>query len=113
MSFFPFTFMKLCMKTNALALTACRGDSTGNLSHFSSPVPEPACLSAISAISAWKSVCLHQHKVPEAQRDMMKLGIEQSKVGWSAMTDKTALAAQCKTALEQAKTSFGAMVCTF
>ena len=52
-------------------------------------------------------------KVPEAQRDMMKQGIEQSKAGWSAVTDKAALAAQCKTAMDQAKTSFGAMGCTF
>lgn len=52
-------------------------------------------------------------KVPEAQREAMKQGIEQSKTGWSSITDKTALAAQCKTAMEQAKTSFGAMGCTF
>lgn len=52
-------------------------------------------------------------KVPEAQRDMMKQGIDQSKASWSSVTDKTALAAQCKTAMEQAKTSFGAMGCTF
>lgn len=52
-------------------------------------------------------------KVPEAQRDMMKQSIDQSKAGWSSVTDKTALAAQCKTAMEQAKTSFGAMGCTF
>ena len=52
-------------------------------------------------------------KVPEAQRDMMKQGIDQSKASWSTVTDKTALAAQCKTAMEQAKTSFGAMGCTF
>ncbi len=52
-------------------------------------------------------------KVPEAQRDMMKQGIQQSKAGWAAATDKAALAAQCKTAMDQAKTSFGAMGCTF
>ena len=52
-------------------------------------------------------------KVPEAQRDMMKQAIEQSKTSWSAVTDKTALAAQCKTAMEQAKASYGAMGCTF
>ena len=52
-------------------------------------------------------------KVPEAQRDMMKQGIEQSKSAWNGIADKTALAAQCKTAMEQAKTSFGAMGCTF
>ncbi|HET6783134.1 MAG TPA: hypothetical protein VFH12_04795 [Pseudoxanthomonas sp.] len=52
-------------------------------------------------------------KVPEAQREAMKQGIDQSKASWSAVTDKTALAAQCKTAMEQAKTSFGAMGCTF
>ncbi|MBL8256396.1 MAG: hypothetical protein JNJ62_07330 [Pseudoxanthomonas mexicana] len=52
-------------------------------------------------------------KVPEAQREMMKQGIEQSKTGWSALTDKTALAAQCKTAMDQAKTAYAAMGCTF
>lgn len=52
-------------------------------------------------------------KVPEAQRDAMKQGIEQSKAAWSSVTDKDALAAQCKTAMEQAKTSFGPMGCTF
>jgi hypothetical protein len=52
-------------------------------------------------------------KVPEAQRDMMKQAIEQSKTSWSAVTDKTALAAQCKTAMDQAKASYGAMGCTF
>ncbi len=52
-------------------------------------------------------------KVPEAQRDMMKQGIEQSKNAWKGISDKSALAAQCKTAMDQAKTSFGAMGCTF
>ena len=52
-------------------------------------------------------------KVPEAQRAAMKQGIEQTQSGWSTVTDKTALATQCKTAMEQAKTSFGAMGCTF
>ena len=52
-------------------------------------------------------------KVPEAQRDMMKQGIEQSTSSWAAVTDKAALAAQCKTAMDQAKASFGAMGCTF
>lgn len=51
--------------------------------------------------------------MPEAQREMMKQGIEQSKAGWSALTDKTALAAQCKTAMDQAKTAYAAMGCTF
>ena len=52
-------------------------------------------------------------KVQEAQREMMKQGIEQSKAGWSALTDKTALAAQCKTAMDQARTAYAAMGCTF
>ena len=52
-------------------------------------------------------------KVPEAQREMMKQGIEQSKAGWAALTDKTALAAQCKTAMDQAKTTYAAMGCSF
>ena len=52
-------------------------------------------------------------KVPEAQRAAMKQSIEQTQSGWSTVTDKTALATQCKSAMEQAKTSFGAMGCTF
>ena len=52
-------------------------------------------------------------KVPEAQREMMKQGIEQSKAGWAALTDKTALAAQCKTEMDQAKTAYAAMGCSF
>ncbi|WP_313927469.1 hypothetical protein [Pseudoxanthomonas sp.] len=52
-------------------------------------------------------------KVPEAQREMMKQGIEQSKAGWAELTDKTALAAQCKTAMDQAKTAYAAMGCSF
>lgn len=52
-------------------------------------------------------------KVPEAQREMMKQGIEQSKAGWAALTDKTALAAQCTTAMDQAKTAYSAMGCSF
>jgi len=52
------------------------------------------------------------NKVPEAQRDMMKKGIEQSRNAWNGVTDKAELANQCRTALEQAKTTFGAMGCT-
>jgi len=52
-------------------------------------------------------------KVPEAQRDFMKQGIERSKASWSTLTDKTALAAQCKTAMDQARTAYAAMGCTF
>jgi len=52
-------------------------------------------------------------KVPEAQRDMMKQGIEQSKASWAAVTDKAALAAQCKTAMDQAKSAYSAMGCSF
>lgn len=52
-------------------------------------------------------------KVPEDQRDMMKQGIEQSKSSWATVTDKANLAAQCNSAMEQAKGSFGAMGCAF
>lgn len=52
-------------------------------------------------------------KVPEAQRDLMKRGIEQSKANWAAVTDKTALAAQCKTAMDQARTAYAGMDCSF
>ncbi len=52
-------------------------------------------------------------RVPEAQRDMVNRGIEESKASWSAVTDKTALAAQCKTAMEQARNAYAAMGCAF
>ena len=52
-------------------------------------------------------------KVPEAQRKMMEDGIAQSKSAWAGVSDKSALAAQCKAATDQAKASFGAMGCTF
>ena len=32
---------------------------------------------------------------------------------WGRVTDKTALAAQCKTAMDQAKTAYAAMGCSF
>jgi len=51
-------------------------------------------------------------KVPEAQRDMIKQSIEQSRNAWNGVTDKAELANQCKTAMEQAKTMYGAMGCT-
>ncbi|MGL5838842.1 MAG: hypothetical protein ACRCY3_10120 [Sphingorhabdus sp.] len=54
-----------------------------------------------------------EDKIPAAQRDMFKKQIEDSKASWAAVTDKAALANTCKQAMEQAKTSFGAMGCTF
>lgn len=52
-------------------------------------------------------------KVPEAQRKMIEDGIKQSKASWAAVPDKTQLAATCKQAMDQAKTQFGAMGCSF
>lgn len=52
-------------------------------------------------------------KVPEDQRDMMKQSIEQTKTAWNGFADKAALAEQCKITMEQAKSTFGAMGCTF
>ena len=88
------------------------------------PAVDPSAVPAADTVTAGTGVpecdtylekvyaCISD-KVPEAQRDMMKQGIDQSKASWASVTDKTALAAQCKTAMEQAKTSFGAMGCTF
>lgn len=52
------------------------------------------------------------NKIPVAQRDMIKNGIEQSRASWAAVTDKAALAAQCKTAMDEARTSLAAFGCT-
>jgi hypothetical protein len=54
-----------------------------------------------------------EDKVPEAQRAMMKKGIEDSKASWAAVPDKAALAGQCKAAMDQAKASYAAMGCSF
>jgi hypothetical protein len=54
-----------------------------------------------------------EDKIPEAQRAMIKKSIDDSKAQWAAVPDKAALATQCKTAMDQAKQSFGAMGCTF
>jgi hypothetical protein len=60
-----------------------------------------------------KAMACFEDKIPEAQRAMMKDGLEKSKQGWAASTDKTALAAQCKQMTEQAKASYAAMGCSF
>lgn len=52
-------------------------------------------------------------KIPEAQREVVKQGIEASKAGWAAVTDKAALANTCKMAMDQAKTAYTAMGCSF
>jgi hypothetical protein len=67
----------------------------------------PECDAYLTKVMA----CI-KDKVPEAQRKMMEDGIAQSKASWAAVTDKTALAAQCKAASEQAKATYGAMGCT-
>jgi hypothetical protein len=54
-----------------------------------------------------------EDKLPEAQRAMMKKGIEDSKASWASVTDKAALAGQCKQAMDQAKASYAAMGCSF
>lgn len=52
-------------------------------------------------------------KIPEPQRAVVKQGIEASKAGWAAVTDKAALASTCKMAMDQAKAAYSAMGCTF
>lgn len=107
----------------ALALAACKpADKPADA--VSTPAAEATAAAPADAANASTGVpecdtylekvyaCISD-KVPEAQRDMFKQGIEQSKAGWASVTDKTALAIQCKTAMEQAKASFGAMGCTF
>jgi hypothetical protein len=54
-----------------------------------------------------------EDKIPAAQKDMIKQQIDASKASWAAVTDKAALAKTCTDAMTQAKTSFGAMGCTF
>jgi hypothetical protein len=67
----------------------------------------PECDAYLTKVMA----CI-KDKVPAAQRKMMEDGIAQSKASWAAVTDKTALAAQCKAASDQAKATYGAMGCT-
>lgn len=52
-------------------------------------------------------------KIPEAQRDQVKQAIEASKASWASVTDKAALANTCKAAMDQAKTAYTAMGCSF
>lgn len=54
-----------------------------------------------------------EDKIPAAQKDMIKQQIDASKASWATVTDKAALAKTCTDAMAQAKTSFGAMGCTF
>lgn len=113
-----------------LALAACKPADDATPPADAPAVEAPAVTDATAAVTPADTVdagtgvaecdqylekvyaCISD-KVPEAQRDMMKQGIEQSKAGWSAVTDKTALAAQCKTAMDQAKTAYAAMGCSF
>lgn len=124
--------------TLALALAACKPAEkpaeeaptaeTAPAAEVTAPAAEPAAPAATAPVADTATAstgvpecdtylekvyaCISD-KVPEAQRAAMKQGIEQTQSGWSTVTDKTALATQCKTAMEQAKTSFGAMGCTF
>ena len=111
-----------------LALSACKPAEEATPVADAPAVEAPAATEAVAAttdtVEAGTGVpecdqylekvyaCISD-KVPEAQREMMKQGIEQSKAGWAALTDKTALAAQCKTAMDQAKTAYAAMGCSF
>lgn len=117
--------------TAAIALVACKpADKPVEATAAAVETPAPEATPAAAPVASTDTVnagtgvpecdqylekiyaCISD-KVPEAQRDMMKQGIEQSKAGWAAITDKSALAAQCKTAMDQAKAAYGAMGCTF
>jgi hypothetical protein len=54
-----------------------------------------------------------EDKIPAAQKEMFKKQIDDSKASWAKVTDKAALAKTCTDAMAQAKTSMGAMGCTF
>lgn len=85
------------------AATPAPAANTGSAS-----IGVPECDQYLEKIYA----CLSD-KLPEAQRDMVKQNIERSRNAWQGSTDKTAIAAQCRTALEQARASFGPMGCSF
>lgn len=131
----PPSQLELCVKINILALAAIAALSLAACKQADKPAAEaaPAAQTPAAEVTPAPSTdtvnagtgvpecdqylekvytCISD-KVPEAQRDMMKQGIEQSKNAWKGVADKAALAAQCKTAMEQAKTSFGAMGCSF
>lgn len=113
------------MKIQLLALAALTALSLAACKKAETPATDtPAATAATDAVKAGTGVpecdqylekvyaCISD-KVPEAQRQMMKQGIEQSKAAWNQVGDKAELAKQCKAAMDQAKTSFGAMGCTF
>jgi hypothetical protein len=53
-------------------------------------------------------------KIPENMREETLKGMDQVTAAWSAPgVDKAQLAEACKTAMDQAKSAYGAMGCTF
>lgn len=60
-----------------------------------------------------KMMACVKDKMPEAQRKMMEDSLAQSKSAWAGIPDKTQLAAQCKAAMDQAKTTYSAAGCSF
>lgn len=126
-AFMKFNLLALAALTT-LALSACKpadeATPPADAPMVEAPAAADAAIATSDTVDAGTGVaecdqylekvyaCISD-KVPEAQRDMMKQGIEQSKASWAAVTDKTALAAQCKTAMDQAKTAYAAMGCSF
>lgn len=56
--------------------------------------------------------CINE-KVPEAGRAAAQAGMDQVKKSWESIPDKGQLGAACKMAMDQAKSTYAAMGCTF
>jgi len=102
----------------ALALAGCgKKDEAGEAAKSEAPAVAqasestsgvPECDEYLTKVMA----CVND-KIPEAQRAAVKQGIDASKAGWAAVTDKAALAKTCKMAMDQAKAAYSAMGCSF
>lgn len=114
--------------TGAIALSACSkpadkpadAAAPAATADAAKPADAPAATNVADGVTGVKEcddylnkvMACFNDKIPEAQRGAMKAALEQSKSQWAAVADKSALAAQCKSAAEQAKSAYAAFGCT-
>ena len=100
----------------ALSLTGCgsSGDDAAKTegSELSAAAAGATGVAECDDYMAKVMACIDD-KIPEAQRAVVKQGIDASKASWAAVTDKAALASTCKMAMDQAKAAYGELGCTF
>jgi hypothetical protein len=118
------TKFAIALLSTSLLLSACSkseeaAPAAPEATTAATPAATPAVASAtgsgVPECDAYldKVMACIKDKVPEAQRAAFEQGIEANKASWASVTDKAKLAQTCTSAMEQAKTSMGAMGCTF